>query len=914
MNLLFYFVYSLLSATKLECASISYTKPSLESRKSLPRYYSLWSSPGILDGAFMSAPEPIIRSKLQKGGQKTSKFSFFQYQMEHPNKKQVDGIQRTEHLQHEIESPRRKVGPPDLSEGISMDNTSHLQTYASSEQEEATADPLLKDVVKMTEKNKPANDAHALPKASTGVPKSGTKVHDKTSTVKDPIEASVPSKPASPKIQEVPKVQMESKIPSGSESNKEPNSKSALIERKFIRIDNDQKDHKIPHPIQISANKFSRTKISNVQGHTADPELFSKKVDEYQEKSRPCDLDTIRKLNAQPVDSVKNPKASIDAIALKMKNQFIYQGMTAIKAKSDSQGKKILGNENSQEIQSYDKVHDDINSFKALEDLNESLDSNQQKEVPKITENTSQTPPQEAEEFHNRKSDFIGVDSLDSDDDQRISKDMKGNLNNSEIDPTEEKSPTKHKVNDSGSEVEMDELTSYNTKEMNEMNRNNFQQRIKLSKTKKGKKNNKSKKGKNSPKDKNNAISSFDADFLGSSNDKPSKSSVILTREDLIKLTVEEFVMYFLKFQNKTHHLTITLGDLEFEYLIASGYPKDSDVWNPPRERFIEKFGHCGEAIRRLRSLRAQFEEKQIVWKWNQTKNDLPKYAQTYVQSLKPDEEFPTFRDSNLDLWNIYLDRETSMKKRDPKLIKKVVGIFGHIMDKRVITLDLMSHYISDFLRKVFDSGAVQEGIDLPILITFDQSLLLSHENGLKDESDKDDIQYKAGELIEAMNGKVTGFSGKTYVNLGSEWISEYTRSYLTKPGSRTGKLVEERIKNLAYHADRLKVKIPDYLKAYIPESAKGLGLGEILLSTHAGLKLEALVKLKNLLNYHDSTGTHPRTKINKKRAEIIGCWDSIEDELLLEAVSIKKYCDLRGKIIVGLQAHISDNGLEHLW
>ncbi|KAH9820563.1 hypothetical protein DFH28DRAFT_1194276 [Melampsora americana] len=630
----------------------------------------------------------------------------------------------------------------------------------------------------------------------------------------------------------------------------------------------------------------------------------SHRCDKFQQILGKSKVASKRKYDAQTITSDKTQTLKI----------------TSIENSYDSKGKKVLpGKAKFKTSNLSNKALDNQNSFKSLEYFQEVFDSNGETEATPVNEQNKELQRtsealEETEDLHMSKSYVEVVDPVKIGNDQRILKYAAEHLDNREEDLSAEQSPIsiKHKGDERGFTADVDEAALYNPKGTDEMIMKDVQQRSKTSKNNKGKKKNKTKKGKNNSKGKHTTISSFDTEFLEPSDRESSRADGLLTLEELLKLDVEGFLKYFLKSHDTKLYLPIVLSDVEFGYLITSNYLKNAEVWNPAREKFMEKFGHWGEAIRRLRSLRTQFEEKKVVWEWNRVKDELPKYALTYVELLHPNEEFATFRHSNLNLWNIYLDKEKSIQKRDSRLIKKVFGIFGSIMDKRVVTFDLMSHYNSDFLKDFYDSGAVKEGIDLPILIIFDQCLRLSYENGWLDESDKDGIQYKASALIKVMLGTVIGFSGKSYVISGFEWVSEITRSYLTRPGTKIANLVEERIKNLAYLADHLKVKIPECLKDYIPESAKGLGLGEVLLSTHAGLKLEALVKLKNLLNLNDIPDTKPQTKpSNKKRTGIIGVWASIQNELLLEAVNVKRYCDLRGQIIIDLNAHISQCNLE---
>ncbi|EGG07882.1 uncharacterized protein MELLADRAFT_105338 [Melampsora larici-populina 98AG31] len=799
-----------MTCSRLHGSLTSWKETSLGSKESRSRDFNMWTSPGIMDGVFPSQPISAIGSDPPEGQQGAPTFSYYLNWGFPSNKKEVhEALQNIqESLQPQKDIHRESTSLLAVIDQPLIGQIDHLQPSEIPRHRKETEVPTFKGIVqfKPPEKDQPTHSEQYQPTSLASVSSSFKKDNGALEVTDQDV-------------------------------------KDEAMEQKLICINADHMINKSFNFPKISTKDSSNRMNKISKARIGDPEGLLKVAEEPEN------------VNNNVIDINTNPDAH---------DKSSYNGRKT-NAKSGDNDKKLISEKGKfKEEITHGKSFNNKNPFKALEDLNESLESNlvkgdiksghKKQEFQKTTDKLS--PGEEAAEINHKNVD--------------PSKDMDG------------------KVGQKGS---------------------------KTVNNKKGKKNTKSKQGRNKVVDKDTTIASIYAKFLDSSSPPPSTTNAGLTREELFKLNIKEFLMYCLKFHDKTLHLPILLGDLEFEYLISSDYLKSADRWGPAKAEFATRFGHFREATRRIKSIQTQFQEKRVVWNWNLTKDRLPKYAQAFVQLLRPDEEFPSFRDSDLNLWNIFRDRENALEKRSPTTIEKVAGIFGGEYNKRIVTLSLMSRYYSSFLDAVIDSGAVKEGIDLPVLIVFDHCLRLQHETGLQDDADMDDIQFKAAELIEAMNGDVLGYGGTEYCNSSFEWVMEYTRFYLTKEGSKIAKLVKERIANLAYHADRLGVKIPDDLKkTYDLKSFKGLTLGEILLSTFAALDLDILVKLKNLLNLNQVPGATTRTKtLKNKQTGIIGEWGSIKDELSLNAFSIKRYCDLRGEIISGLEAYVRNKDLDRL-
>ncbi|KAH9820566.1 hypothetical protein DFH28DRAFT_629389 [Melampsora americana] len=905
---MFCFVYLLLLAIQFHENLTGLVENSFGRQGVTSPKYSLWQSRGIMDGLF-----PSTLSQESKTGDLD--FSYYQNDP-HITMKNINYEDLQENgqgsLQHDTENLQEKDGPSSFSYNPLMNHISHLNPSESYKQQEK-ADRSFKEIVNIAlfENRHPNQQAHHDPQPTklTRVSHSIPKV-DGPLIPKDDHKADLSSISVATKTQKSSKSWIDTENSIGKQHD--PYFEGGVKERKLGKINKNEINEKTDNPQHISAGNLQKKKETSEKGNMG--EMFSTILDGSH-------VDTSRELNSQARDTHKHRKPWLQVVAPKSNTRSTVRE-TLIKDVSNRKGKILIPKEGKlQEPKVHSQVLDNQNSFKALENFKESLNLNVVKVNMPLKDNNKQFQcvsdnipyNKEVTKLNKKKEPSPMVDPVQRNDDQRILRDSTEYSTHSKEDLIPEETFTIHEGNAGGSDLDEEEVTPQVTTDNNQMKRKGDQRRSKSAKSKKSKKGNKSKKSKNKSMGKQTSILSFDAEFLDSTGPHLSKKNVALTREDLFKSDQLQFLKYSLKFNDKTLYLPILLSDLEVEYLIHFEF-WNYKAWEDNMMNFVETFGPWREGVRRIDCLQAQFKEKHMVWNWNQNKDKLPKVAQAYLKSLRADEEFSTFRDTNLDDWKIYIDRAKSLQKHGPDLIEKVSAILGDQEDKRIVTLNLMSRYDSDFLRNVFDSGAVKEGIDLPILITFDQALRLSYATGLKDVLDKDDIEYKASELIEAMNGRVSGFGGEEYISSDFSWISEHTRSYLTKPGSRIAELVEERIKALAKRADFLKVKVPDFLDPYIPDSARGLTLGEILLSTHAGLDLESLVKMKKLLNIGEGQGAKTHIKpLDKTQTQIIGAWGSIKKELKVDAVNIKKYCDLRHEIIIDLQAHIRSHDLESL-
>ncbi|EGG02285.1 uncharacterized protein MELLADRAFT_66461 [Melampsora larici-populina 98AG31] len=900
INQMFVLVYLISSASQIHGNLKPVTKTPLKFEALRSGDYNLWTSPGIMDGLFTSTPGVATSSNLQEA-KEVKYFSLYHNgpQIAKPETYHTapQELKSQRSLPHDIDNLGEKAGPTSINEKALMGHTSHPQLLSSSDQQQEATGLLFKDIVKI----KPPGDylknhhAQAHPASPRRTSSSSKKVDGNIMTKSDP-EEDVPSNMGSPNIPSILNVQTESKA---SKVN--------------IPRDNENKNQKVHQLSGISAQEVPNKNNMMISGHIGDRKVYSK-APKFSGGSSSRDMNTTTKIHSQNLNSFKQGKMRLEVSPLKAYHRSTEK-LTKNKGMSYKKGMNMIPYKAKfQEEKVNDKVLDDKNFFKALEDFNEALDDKDLKANPPMTDqkqeikNTSENKPdnEDTEKLIKQKADYAVVDTAHSNGNTALGNDTE-NANHVEEDPNAEVSSAQQEGDEGEDEPDVDEVEQDDLQEMSESGKAS-QRRSKTAKNKKGKKSHKSKKGKNTSIQKHTSIPFFDSEFLDSTDHKPSKKQSEMSREELFKVDQSQFLRHFLKSRNNTPYLPIILGDMEFEYLMSLKYT-ESGVWDKLSIDFTNNFEPWREGIRRVACLDEQFKEKYMVWKWKNQKHTLPKYAQNFVESLKPDEEFVTFRDATLHDWQAYSDRKNYVLEHDENMIQTVFGILGEMMEKRIVTLNLMSHHSSDLVESIIDSGAIREGIDLPIIITFDQSLCLSHEDGWLDDTDKEDIQYHAVELIEAMNGRVSGYDGEEYFKSDCSWLQECTRAYITKPGSRIAKLVEERIKALANRADHLKVPVPKALDAYIPPSikGKGLSLGDILLSTHAGLDLESLVKLKAILKWDEFKDPKTRTKpLNRKQTKCIGDWESIRKDFASEADDIKRYCDLKDVVIRNLNAYIA--------
>ncbi|EGG02288.1 uncharacterized protein MELLADRAFT_66458 [Melampsora larici-populina 98AG31] len=912
-NIIFCLIYLLSFKPQLSWAFDGLSKSYLESKEGGSRYYHLWKSAGILDGIFPLSSEATNQADFEEGGKTSSGFSFFKHEMITPTNNNAHGSFEDFHTKETFQHSKsllKQVEPYSASYTSSIDCMGYIQPSVVSYQKYTTTQPSFKEIQKSepSERYHPTEDSQCQPEGLEVAFRRPNEVNGHVMEM-DNLKADTQSTRVFPKTKEIPKAQIG--------SSNDPYSKSDLIERKLRTIDTHKLNQQPPHNPLIASKDPSKQDNIRPDVQVGDPEVFSKvaKVPSSWIKSK---TDVIRKVETQNINSYNHKGSKTKPKGLQSNepkrlvtqektNQFETQKISPREALPDVKEKKPMPEVSKTPI----KVISDKNSFVALNDFDEALNPENRDAALKEQKKEFQTPSfktphdEEATAFRNTKADNPVVDLGNSFSDQNFLEDEKENLNNINGDSsTEKNSPgALQDGNTSGSEVDLGKERLKDSKDTAKEIEKDGQGKRKTLRSKKGKKNNKSKKGKN-----NSAvnflkpsISLFDTVVPASINNQVPKidKKTLLTKEELFKLDRRLFLQNCLKFHDKTIGLSILINDLEFDYLNSHRYMEGMDTWKEDMWSFVHSFGDLSEGARRVIFLDEQFREKLIVWKWHHIKNHLPEYAQDWAKSLKADEEFPTFEESSPKDYQIYRQQAKFLENQSPVTMQKAVRIFGGQVFKRVVTLDLMSQYQSNFVKEVCKSGEVKEGlVDLAILIAIDQSLDLGTTDYLT-KIDRTDIQSRASKLLDAMNGKVISYSGEEYKNRNFVWRSEPTRYYLTEKNPGISERFEAHIKDLARHADLLGVEIPKRVESYIPISTNGLGLGEVLLCAHSGMKFGILLEIREIFKLLKQPPP--------KRSQVIGKWSSISGPLTSEAILIKRYCDLRNCIISGLNQFIDN-------
>ncbi|KAH9820561.1 hypothetical protein DFH28DRAFT_883965 [Melampsora americana] len=917
MNILCYLVLLLSFNASLNFAFDSLSSSCLENKFSQKKNYHLWKSAGILDGIFPFSPEKDIQDDEWAGEKMAPSFTFFAHDMKTPNANKEHGSFEDHKIKDTIEHQDHSLWKPVEP---SIDDNHYIQAseILLSYQQDRTAGESLKEIVKMkpSQYSDLTKYSEAQPIDSVGASQSleEANVH---LIEKDNLKEGVPSGLFLTMGKEIPEAQRGSRALVNSIND--AYSKIDVVGKNIEPIYDQKLNQKAPHSLQMAEKGSSEQNISGPKVQVREPKKDSK-VEGAPSSGIKSKIDNTGNSDTQVINSDKRRVKRLGGSSFNEKRRLVTQENSkqiqtkknnAKEALLDVQGEKLIP----ENTNTHSKVISNKNPFDAL-NLYDALDPSKGSVTIAEQNNKCQSPSnkihdnEEATIFKNSKADDPVVDSGKSDEYQILSQDGQGKLVNVEGDLSTGQTLPKDSQggNNSGSEVDLEENREDDPKDDNMMSAKDGQRKKKTVQNKKGKKNNKTKKGKNNSVEKlfKPSISSFDAvahaaiDSQVPSSDK----RLSLTKEELFKLDVPSFLKKCLKFHDKSIYLPLSVSDVELEYLYTFGFSKGTETWGEYTQEFVKSFRNWREGTRRIVLLGEQCQEKLIVWQWNCVKNDLPEISQQFAKSLRADEEFPTFEGSSVEDYQRYCKQAKLLENQSPEVIQKTMGIFGDVLSRRVMTLDLMSQYHSNFLKEVFGSGDVAQGLDIPILISIDQSLDLGKIDYLT-KLDSEDIQHRVTKLIDAMNGRVLSPSGSEYNKPNFYWVSEPTRYYMTKKNFRISDLFNARIKTLAKHADSLGVEVPERVADHIPEPISGLSLGEVLLCAHSGMKFEVLSEFKEAFPLLKNPIT--------KRLQVIGVWSDVSAHLLVDAVRFKRYCDSRNCVVSGLKQFLERGKLEHI-
>ncbi|EGG10279.1 uncharacterized protein MELLADRAFT_60651 [Melampsora larici-populina 98AG31] len=352
--------------------------------------------------------------------------------------------------------------------------------------------------------------------------------------------------------------------------------------------------------------------------------------------------------------------------------------------------------------------------------------------------------------------------------------------------------------------------------------------------------------------------------------------------------------------ENRTFGLRVDLGEAAIEYL--NHCQEDGQGIIEAMEVIRDTFWNYDEGCMRSFSIMLKYNAHNVVERWELFENVHPARTRNICKLLRADEPMPSFEDETKQNWNV-LSAELHLLKGDAKNPKeneeKLKWLFVGTFETRLATFNLMVNtnlfQESNFLKRVLKEGAHKEGVCLPVLARISEVLELSSTKVNWDSLSKDQIENKAKQLIEIMQGKVTLHDGEVIeVNRGI-WMNQYTRYYLTCPSTFISKLFNMRFKKLAILADR-KYGSPSNGNTM---NYADITLGDQLVAIHVQLDLEDI----RLLKAHFA-----RQKSSKECSSkaYVGRWNDYVPGLLKDLVmSFQQYLDTLGHRVQDLEAWI---------